>query len=385
MKEDSIVAIIPAAGIGSRFDGDVPKQYFNVNGSSIIESAVLPFLNSKYVSKIIIPIAKNDKFINAQNFFNHEKISFVEGGKDRHDSVLNALEVIDESYEYVITHDAARPNISEKDIEDLYKIIIEKGSSCVYFYSPVYDSIKQLSNNDKTVDKNDFLLVQTPQISKLVDLKNSIKYCLKEGLHIPDESFAIEHCGFSSSKILGRRSNIKVTEKHDIDYLNKFLTRGGIGFDLHKYKQGKGITLGGVKIECDFEIVAHSDGDVLLHSIADSILGAAGLGDIGEHFPDTDIKNKGLDSKKIINFCLETIKNKNLEIYNIDNTIICEIPKINPHRKAILNSLSNILKIDSEKIGLKATTSEQIGIIGKNKAIAVQSFVNLRKRVWRYY
>ncbi len=385
MKEDSIVAIIPAAGIGSRFDEDIPKQYFNVNGSSIIESAVLPFLNSMYVSKIIIPIAKNDKYINAQNFFNREKISFVEGGKDRHDSVLNALEVIDESYEYVITHDAARPNISEKDIEDLYKIIIEKGSSCVYFYSPVYDSIKQLSNNDKTLDKNDFLLVQTPQISKLVDLKNSIKSCLKEGLHIPDESFAIEHCGYSSSKILGRRSNIKVTEKYDIDYLNKFLTRGGIGFDLHKYKQGKGITLGGVKIECDFEIVAHSDGDVLLHSIADSILGAAGLRDIGEHFPDTDLANKGLDSKKIINFCLETIKNKNLEIYNIDNTIICETPKINPHRKAILNSLSNILKIDSEKIGLKATTSEQIGIIGKNKAIAVQSFVNLRKRVWRYY
>ena len=113
-------------------------------------------------------------------------------------------------------------------------------------------------------------------------------------MHIPDESFAIEHCGFSSSKILGRRSNIKVTEKHDIDYLNKFLTRGGIGFDLHKYKQGKGITLGGVKIECDFEIVAHSDGDVLLHSIADSILGAAGLGDIGEHFPDNDSANKGL-------------------------------------------------------------------------------------------
>ena len=114
--------------------------------------------------------------------------------------------------------------------------------------------------------------------------------------------------------------------------------------------------------------------------MVDSLLGAAGLGDIGEHFPDTDIENKGLDSKKIITFCLETIKNKNLEIYNIDNTIICEIPKINPHKTAILNSLSNILKIDSEKIGLKATTSEQIGIIGKNKAIAVRSFVNLRKR-----
>ena len=138
--------------------------------------------------------------------------------------------------------------------------------------------------------------------------------------------------------------------------------------------------LGGYSIKCDYKIIAHSDGDVLLHSIADSILGASGLGDIGKYFSDQDDKNKNLDSSEIISFCLEKLNDLNLEIYNIDTTIICEEPKINPHRNNILKSLSTILEIPVNKIGLKATTSEQIGIIGKNKAIAVQSLVNLRDK-----
>ena len=138
--------------------------------------------------------------------------------------------------------------------------------------------------------------------------------------------------------------------------------------------------LGGFKINCGYKIIAHSDGDVLLHSIADSILGASGLGDIGKYFSDQDDKNKNLDSSEIIRFCLEKLNELNLEIYNIDATIICEEPKINPHRDNILKSLSSLLKIPVNKIGLKATTSEKIGIIGKNQAIAVQSIVNLRDK-----
>ena len=134
------------------------------------------------------------------------------------------------------------------------------------------------------------------------------------------------------------------------------------------------------KIECDFRIIAHSDGDVLLHSIADSILGASGLGDIGKHFSDQDKKNKNLDSSKIIKFCLMKLDELNLEIYNVDTTVICEQPKINPHREKILKKLSKILGISTARIGLKATTSEGIGIIGKNKAIAVQSLANLRDK-----
>ena len=179
------------------------------------------------------------------------------------------------------------------------------------------------------------------------------------------------------SKVIGSRSNIKVTEPEDLDILNNFLTRSGVGFDLHKYQAGDGIILGGYKIECDYKIIAHSDGDVLLHSIADSILGAAALGDIGIFFSDQDEKNKDLNSIEIIKYCLDQLNERDLEIYNIDTTVICEQPKIAPHREKILKELSNLLLIPVSRIGLKPTTSEKIGIIGENKAIAVQSLVNL--------
>ena len=205
--------------------------------------------------------------------------------------------------------------------------------------------------------------------------------CIDENIECPDESFAIEYLNLKTSKVKGRRSNIKITEYEDIEILNKFLTRSGVGFDLHKYDKGSGIILGGYKINCDYKIIAHSDGDVLLHSIADSILGASGLGDIGKFFPDQDDINLNLNSAEIINFCLKELKNLNLEIYNVDATIICEEPKINPHRDNILKSLSSILKIPINKIGLKATTSEKIGIIGNNEAIAVQSLINLRDKL----
>ena len=267
------------------------------------------------------------------------------------------------------------------DVErNLYKDIKKTKSSCSFLYTPVYDSIKKNGVVEETIDKNKFYLVQTPQISQFSDLKLSIKKCIDKDMYCPDESSAIEYSNLKLSKIKGRRSNIKITEPDDLEILNKFLTRTGMGFDLHKYERGSGIILGGYKIECDFRIIAHSDGDVLLHSIADSILGASGLGDIGKHFSDQDKKNKNLDSSKIIKFCLMKLDELNLEIYNVDTTVICEQPKINPHREKILKKLSKILGISTARIGLKATTSEGIGIIGKNKAIAVQSLVNLRDK-----
>ena len=211
-------------------------------------------------------------------------------------------------------------------------------------------------------------------------LKTSLKSCISQGLEIPDESFALEYCGFSVSKLLGSRDNIKITYKDDLKLLSKFNTRTGTGYDVHRYKEGDGITLGGFKIPCEYSIVAHSDGDVLLHSIADSILGAAAIGDIGIFFSDQDKRNEGLESKKIIEFCLKKIELMNLEIYNIDTTIICEQPKISPFRTNILQSLSEILNISKSNIGLKATTAEKLGIIGKNQAISVQSLVNLKNK-----
>ena len=375
IKENSILAIIAAAGIGQRFDDDLPKQYFKINGNSIIENAVKPFIDSKYISKIVIAISDEDEFIKDQSFYNCEKIKYVSGGSTRQESIFNALNSVKDNFEYVVTHDAARPNVCENDISRLCDDIVKSKSSCSYLYTPVYDSIRE---DDRTLDKSKFNLVQTPQICNFKDLKKSIQNCLDNNVDCPDESFAIEYSNLKLSKIKGVRSNIKVTEKADIEILNNFLTRSGVGFDLHKYEPGDGIILGGYKISCDYKTVAHSDGDVLLHSIADSILGAAGLGDIGMFFSDQDNKNKNLDSTIIIEYCLSELDKMGLEIYNIDTTIVCENPKINPHRRKILENLTDILKIPLSKIGLKATTSEKIGIIGNNEAISVQSIVNLK-------
>ena len=351
---NNLLVIIAAAGVGKRFGSNIPKQYCKINGKTVIERSVRPFIDSENVSKVILAISKDDLEIKNQDFYNSEKIEFVFGGETRQNSIFNALTHVNNEYEYVLTHDAARPNVIEDDILNLLRDINESGASCSYLYTPVYDSIKQI----QTEDKNKFHLVQTPQISRFNDLKLSLKKCIDENIESPDESFAIEYANLKTSRIQGRRSNIKITEPEDLEILNKFSTRSGIGFDLHKYEDGSGMILGGFNINCGYKIIAHSDGDVLLHSIADSILGASGLGGIGKYFSDQDDKNKNLDSSEIIRFCLEKLNELNLEIYNIDATIICEEPKINPHRDNILKSLSSLLKIPVNKIGLKATASE---------------------------
>ena len=398
-----VLVIIPAAGSGNRFgpadlllsrDTDfVPKQYANLNGHTILERTVKTFLDSKYVSEIVIAIDKWDDQIEHQNFYNSEKIKYVVGGETRMQSINNALNAAELDHKYVITHDAVRPNIHTNDIHNLYGRFLISETSCAFFWIPVTDSIREVTNKDlitwkfpppnvkrnheKTKDRNKFYLVQTPQISKIEDLKKSIQKCIDDGIDAPDESFAIEYAGFDLVKIPGKTSNIKITYREELEFFNRYLVRSGIGFDLHRYEPGDGITLGGYKIDCPFRIIAHSDGDVLLHSIADSILGAAGLPDIGVYFPDTDKKNKNMDSRKIIACCHSELKNNGLSIYNVDATIICEEPKINPHREKIISKLSQILKIPVSNISIKATTSEKIGIIGNNEAIAVQSIANL--------
>lgn len=379
MKIKKILAVIPAAGIGHRFGEKKPKQYAQLNALSVIENTVNELLKSKLIDKLIIVISEGDSYIKNQNFYKNKTIQLINGGSSRAESVNNALNhECANGYDYVLVHDAARPNFSYTIISKLLENLMESKSSGSFPYIPISESLR--SKELGTVDKNEYFLAQTPQVCRFHDLKQSLQLCISDGVNVPDESFALEYSGFNVSRILGSRSNIKITYKDDLKLLSKFNTRTGTGFDVHRYQEGNGITLGGFKVPCEYSIIAHSDGDVLLHSIADSILGASALGDIGIFFSDQDVNNKGLDSKKIIEFCLNKIESIGMEIYNIDSTIICEQPKINPFRDNILKSLSQILGIPESKIGLKATTAEKLGIIGKNKAISVQSLVNLKDK-----
>ena len=193
-----------------------------------------------------------------------------------------------------------------------------------------------------------------------------------------DESQAMEYAGFKILALPGERSNVKITYNDDIARHIGEDIRIGRGIDFHQFQSGDGLTLGNVFVDCKLSIVAHSDGDIILHAISDALLGAAGLRDIGHYFPDTDPKNKNLSSLKIIEKSLDLLKENSLKPRNIDFVVVCEKPKIEPYVNQLKESLSAILNIEKSFIGVKATTTEKMGIIGDGKGIAVYAIASLR-------
>ena len=247
---------------------------------------------------------------------------------------------------------------------------------------PMVDSLKEISKEkDITKDKSKFYLVQTPQISNLTKLKSALEALLDSGINVPDESFAMDSINAKISKIRGRSSNIKITHKDDLDLLRKFSTRTGSGYDLHTYKKGKGILIGGYLLECDYEIEAHSDGDVAIHAVIDALLGAACKGDIGQHFPDTDPKWKNCDSRDMLKAVNHLLRKNGTKIINIDLTIICEKPKISEYKTKMEKSLSKILGLKSQRINIKATTTEKMGFLGREEGIAAQAVCSVSMNI----
>lgn len=377
-NQNKIIGIIPAAGIGERFGSKTPKQYFRLDSNTIIEKTIDIFINHQNIDTVYVAVSEKDHLINDQSFCKHPKIKLVIGGSSRGESVLNCVKkAAKDGALFSIVHDAVRPNITSNDIDQL--IQHKDDYDLVFFYRPITDSIKiKDSIKDKTVKKDDYYIVQTPQIAKTKTLRDVLLSCVNNNIDIPDESFAMEMHDKDIHKILGRTSNIKITHKDDLDLISK-KTKYGIGYDIHSYRDGSGFKLGGHFIKCDFSIVAHSDGDVLIHSISDAILGALGIGDIGIFFNDSDPENKDMDSASIFKFCIEKLEAMNYEILHIDANIICQQPKINPQRDDILNSLAGLLNLDINQLSIKATTTERLGNIGANKAMAVESIVTIGK------
>jgi 2-C-methyl-D-erythritol 4-phosphate cytidylyltransferase/2-C-methyl-D-erythritol 2,4-cyclodiphosphate synthase len=230
------------------------------------------------------------------------------------------------------------------------------------------------------VERERFLHVQTPQIFYHESVRAAFNKLQKEGLHMSDESQVMEHAGFKLLAAPGERSNIKITYTDDIaNYAGRDL-RIGRGIDFHQFQPGNGLTLGNVFIDCELSIVAHSDGDIILHAVSDALLGAAGLRDIGYYFPDSDQKNKNLSSLIIIEKSLDLLKDNGLWPRNIDFVVVCEQPKIEPYVNQIKKSLSAILKIEESFIGVKATTTEKMGVIGDGNGIAVYAIASLRNK-----
>jgi len=377
---DNIAVIIPAAGSSSRFGGSTPKQFLSVGDETVLEKSVNLFLGISSIKEVILAINPNESLIKSQSFYKDTRVRIVEGGSTRSESVSNALAAIDQSIEIVAIHDAARPWVTKSHFEYLLsKFANDQSIEGVFPVISVTDSLRMKQGEDIIpVERENFLHVQTPQIFYHEPLKLALDKLKKENLHMSDESQAMDYAGFKLLAVPGERSNIKITYTDDIPNQIRTDLLIGRGVDFHQFQPGSGLTLGNIFIDCKLSIVAHSNGDIILHAISDALLGAGGLRDIGYYFPDTDLENKNLSSLKIVEKTLDLLKENGLQPRNIDFVVVCEQPKIGPYVDQLKKSLSGILNIEESFIGVKATTSEKMGIIGDGNGIAVYAIASLR-------
>ena len=376
-----ISLILAAAGLGTRFSSEIPKQYFKIDNQTILEKTLNIFRNISAIKKIVIPLHRNDKEFKQLDLPDGLNIVTVTGGETRAESVLQALKLVDKD-NYVIVHDAVRPFIDQEDIYLLIEEFENQNEDCLVYGLPVYESLKNINREtlfvEKSVDRNDFYLAQTPQITKAKSLESSLEICLKENYIPSDESEAIEYSGGTVRFIPGKRKNIKVTVSEDVMNFYKLEEKVGLGFDSHRFKEGEYLILGGVKVPFNKSFDAHSDGDIIFHSIVDAMLGSVGDGDIGEHFPNTP-EWKDAEGSKLFEITNNLLAKKGFKLIQVDIVVILEEPKLNQYKAKIIKNLSQILKLNKENIGLKAKTSEKMGFIGNNDGAAAQTIIKISR------
>ena len=381
LNKNNISLIIAAAGLGTRFSSEKPKQYFKINNQTILEKTLKIFSNIPEIRKIIISIHKNDEEFKQIDLPDDLNITTVTGGETRAESVINALKTINED-DYVIVHDAVRPFIDQNEIYFLIEEFENQNEDCLIYGLPVYESLKNINREtlfvEKSVDRNDFYLAQTPQIAKAKLLEASLEMCLKENYIPSDESEAIEYSGGTVRFIQGKRKNIKVTVSEDIMNFHKPEEKVGLGFDSHRFKDGDYLILGGIRVPFNKSFDAHSDGDIIFHSIVDAMLGAIGDGDIGEHFPNTP-EWKDAKGCKLFEITNNLLIDKGFKLIQVDIVVILEEPKLSQYKAEIVKNLSKILKLSEKNIGLKAKTSEKMGFIGNNDGAAAQTIIKISR------
>lgn len=380
-KGQRTAVIIAAAGKGTRMGSDVPKQYMNVGGMPMVARTFAAFAGCPYVDSIIVVTeqemtAECDRLIRSWITGRQaEKFAgTVAGGAERQKSVSNALEVLCSRYpdtEIVLIHDAARPYVTEKIIEDTIAAVWEKDAAVVCV--PVKDTIRTA---ETTLDRNTLMAVQTPQGFRKDLIVEAHRKAEEEGFTGTDDAGLVERTGTIPAIVEGSYGNIKITTAEDLpcEY------RIGTGFDVHRFEEGRKCILGGVDIPHEKGLAGHSDADVLTHAVMDAVLGAAGKGDIGKLFPDTDDAFLGADSIGLLEHVGHIIRADGYSIVNIDCTVICERPRISEYTEEMKVRMSAALHTDAGRISVKGTTTEKLGFTGRKEGIAAQATALLAKK-----
>lgn len=369
-----VTLIVLCAGNSTRFALQAKKQWLRIDNSPLWLFVTKRLSTYSSFDNIIITSSPNE--LNYMQNFSDEFI-FVKGGDTRQESMKNALEKV--KTKYVMVTDVARACIPKDVISTL--ISSKEKADCIV---PVLDVSDTVIYQNSTINREEVKLIQTPQLSNTSILKKALK-TTKE---FTDDSSAIKDIKGTVSYVKGSIKSKKLTFGEDINSIDcldapsqNFFT--GTGFDIHPFEEDKQMWLGGVKIDVPYGFKAHSDGDVLIHSVIDALLGACGAGDIGEFFPDTDEKYKGADSRLLLEEIVNFIYNVGYEIVNVDLTIIAQKPKINPYKQEIKSTMAKLLGVDKQFVNIKATTAEKLGFIGRAEGVAVQSIATLKYYNWK--
>ncbi|MBM3565605.1 MAG: bifunctional 2-C-methyl-D-erythritol 4-phosphate cytidylyltransferase/2-C-methyl-D-erythritol 2,4-cyclodiphosphate synthase [Alphaproteobacteria bacterium] len=372
------VALVVGAGQGVRFGGDVPKQYLPLLGQAVMRRSLMAFLGHPRVDAVRPVINPAHRELFEESCAGLDTLSFIPGGATRQESVRLGLEsLVELKPKTVLIHDAARPLV-DTDLISRVLDALEKTPGAIPALA-VTDTLKRAGEAgriEETVPRAGLWRAQTPQGFRFEDILAAHRHLAKS--EATDDAQLAEMAGLAVAVVEGSEDNMKLTTSDDWLRAEQKLFGGleprtGSGFDVHRFGPGDHVTLCGVKIPHEAGLEGHSDADVAMHALTDAILGALGEGDIGHHFPPTEAKWRGAPSDIFLKHAGDLAAARGGRIVHADVTIICERPKVGPHRMAMVDRLAAILGLDRGRISVKATTTEGLGFTGRREGIAAQA------------
>ena len=384
-----VTAIIAAAGEGRRLGAALPKQLLDIGGRSILERSVAAFAGHERIDDVIVVLpaslaASPPAWMQASR--ESPRVQIVAGGARRQDSVANAFDRVASDSDVVLVHDAARPFVSRDLISRAIDAASEHGAAIVAL--PVRDTVKRVDVSGGrpviagTIARESVYLAQTPQAFRREVLRAAVALG-RSGIDATDEAMLAEQAGHRVHIVEGDPANVKITTTDDLDAARQRTSPAGVGrigtgYDLHRLVDGRPLIIGGVTIPSTTGALGHSDADVVCHAVIDAVLGAACAGNVGQHYPDTDLRWKGASSIAMLRDALGHVTRRSLAVENVDVTVVLERPKIAPFIPEIRARLADALGIDVERVSVKGKTNEGVDAVGRGEAIAAHSVALLR-------
>jgi len=380
-------ALIVAAGRGQRFGASLPKQYAVLAGVPLLRHTLAAFARHPGIRRVRAVIHPDDRGLYDAAADGLDLAEPVAGGRNRQESVLRGLESLaGDAPEQVLIHDGARPFVSPDVIARVLAALEDSPGAIAAL--PVVDTLKREAEGHiaGTQDRTGLWGAQTPQGFRFAEILTAHRAV--KGEELTDDAAVAERAGLAVALVEGSRENMKVTSQDDLRTAEQWLrgqhsemrpdeTRVGQGFDVHAFGPGDHVTLCGIRVPHDFGLVGHSDADAGLHALTDAVLGALGAGDIGSHFPPSDPQWRGADSGKFLVHARDLVAARGGRLLHLDVTLICERPKIGPHREAMVARIAELLDLPAARVSVKATTTEKLGFTGRGEGIAAQAVATI--------